>query len=268
VLLVAAYWLHRVSFPKFVYPKAARSPEQLAPSMPDYRDLATGRTQSPRTSVSAPTGDGPKSQVRTVEIRGTLADAKGAPVPLATVEAFIHDAARTLTRRTVETDASGSFRLDCPEYSQLTLTAQLRGHGRAFYPMQVSDAAGTVNAVALTLRSAIEFEGTLAHADGSPAAAVVLRFHPVSTKSLDARGEALVLALINPSDRDWVEQCRSAGYLTDCEARTDERGQFRADSLIASTMYSVEVLREGQPRVLIDFFSRVPGSGVRLTLPR
>jgi hypothetical protein len=92
----------------------------------------------------------------------------------------------------------------------------------------------------------------------------------MSARALDAQGAPLALNLINPStppDAAWDERCRRELFLTDCEVTCDALGQFRAHSLMSSTIYAVEVLREGKPGAVVDCFTRDLGGRMRLKLP-
>lgn len=274
VLLIAAFWFHRFSTAEEAGRKGSETGSgKTSPASPDVRDSDAGRTPERPAPSTAPV-PGPETgnlpPVNRVEIHGILADVKGTPVPLIPVDVFIHDAARTLTRRSVESDAAGAFQVECPEFSQVTFTAHLRGHGRAFYPLQVGDATHAPTRITLSFRQGIEFDGAIDLSDGTPAAGARLRFHPMSAKSLDAKGAPLALNLINPAtppDAAWDERCRRELFLTDCELTCDALGQFRAHSLMSSTIYAVEVLREGKPGATVDCFTRDLNGRMRLKLP-
>lgn len=266
ILLIGAWRCLRSTAP------ATTAVENPTTDSPPSRGVTAASPKSTPNSKAATTvpgqGTATPLPIRNLLLGGSVVDAKGSAVPLVPVEAFIHDAVRTLTRKTVETDAEGSFKIECPEYSQVTLTAHLQGHGRACFTTQLAGGSrSNPGILTLQLRSGLAFDGTLVLADKTPAADARLRFHPIATKAIDYSGSTYELALINALDPAWLDQCRRDLHLTDCEVQSDAQGRFRAHSLISSTIYAVEVIREGKGRSVIDFFSRVPDSGVKLVLP-
>jgi len=252
-------------------PARVSNPPQLpAPEAP----ASSVPTPRPETPTSPAPAEAPRTSkpegLRTVEVRGRVVDVNGTLQPFLKVEAFMTDGRKNERHLDAETDDKGTFKLDCPEWTRITFTAHLPGHGRGFYNLSTTDPEhpfGAVNDITLALRAATSFDGQLMRPDGSPAAGARLRFHPVSTRYLTTNDVLTAMNLLHgtyPPDEAWDQRCREALFLTDWTVTTDAQGQFQAQSLAAGVNYTVEVERSGRESARIEM--HVKGRKDRLTL--
>jgi len=191
------------------------------------------------------------------------------------VEAFALDLQNTLTRSSLESNAQGEYRLECPDRTKVTLTAQAPGCGRNFAWVDFKNPVNLPNwefELNLTLMAPTDFEGVLTDAEGKPAAGATLHFHPVSTKYLNpAVGDGMLsLNLLNGdlpgTNEAWDARCRKERFMTDGVAVTDGAGKFRAASLRAGTNYLIDVEREGRPTEVLETHVRGQKSPAQLKL--
>lgn len=268
-ILVLAWFLHRSAGSPTV---AASKPPQTPPDARSAGPESTGRRSFPEAPAAPPRPVPATPQaVRSRVLRGVVADAAGRPVPLVPVEGFALDVAGGLTRLRTESDPAGAWRLECPDRTRVTLTAHAAGHGRIFAGIDFLDPKNdgiAEHALILTMRAPLTVEGVLREADGRPLAGARLRFHPVSTTTLGDGGTSRPVNLLNAGFSDaWDERCRRELFLTDGEATTDATGAFRSESLVGSTTYRIDVLREGQPPVVLETTLRAQKDPLLLKLP-
>jgi hypothetical protein len=270
-LLGGAWLRHRSHTPT---PAAAPppAPEWITP--PPITLPAPALPAKPEAPPPIP-ADPPKSpQVRTILMRGRLVNVAGEAIPLAKVEVFALDLRNTLAHFSVETDEKGVFQTDCPDSSLVTFTAHLPSQARAFYRARLPDADhlfGLQTEFTMAFLKPVEFEGVLASPEGAPLAGAKLRFHPMSSNYLDDRSVPVALNLlcgVMPPDKAWDERCKGALFLTDCELVTNAAGEFHAHSITGGINYTIEVIREGQERALLDFHTRGLKDKVPLQLRR
>jgi len=200
-------------------------------------------------------------------MHGRLSDPKGGPIPFGKVEGFAWDiAAKKLTRLMVETDDLGNFIIECPRATFVTFTAHLPGFRRAFNNGQASESRDVV----LSLRESIDFEAALTRSDGSAVPNARLKFHPFGIHASDLNGRPIDLNLLNgtiPVIPEWDAVCRSSMFMTDCTVRTDDKGRFRADSVMSSTTYLLEVESDGLPAGVVEVYTRTQKNGNIIRLP-